>query len=125
MAVARQLAGRGRPLPSAEEQREWERERVSRLKGGKDYYSIALDYEGFFEFLRNAAGDPAPGTTGRVLPPFDKRDLAIWTGMVAVKVKGFEEESRRAEEEERKKSEAEGLQRAEAAVDAWRPRPKL
>jgi hypothetical protein len=98
---------------------------VSRLKGGKDYYSIALDYEGFFEFLRNTAGDPAPGTTGRVLPPFDKQDLAIWTGMVAVKVKGFEEESRRAEEEEKRKRDAGDLQRAEAAVDAWRPRAKL
>ncbi|KAH6686480.1 thiol-specific monooxygenase [Plectosphaerella plurivora] len=125
VAVARQLAGRGKALPPVEEQREWERERVSRLKGGKDYYSIALDYEGLFEFLRNTAGEPAPGTTGRVLPPFDKRDLAIWTGMVAVKVKGFKEESRRAEEEEKRKRDAGDLQRAEAAVDAWRPRAKL
>lgn len=45
--------------------------------------------------------------------------------MVAVKVKGFVEESRRAEEEEKRKRQAEELQRAEAAVDAWRPRAKL
>lgn len=125
VAVARQLAGRGRALPPVQEQLEWEKERVARLKGGKDYYSIALDYEGFFEFLRNIAGDPHPGTSGRVLPPFDKRDLSVWTGMVAVKVKGFEDDARKAEEAEKKTRDLEALQKAEAAVESWRPKAKL
>lgn len=100
MAVARKLAGRGRPLPSIDEQQAWEAKRVAEKGGGKDYYSIAPDYQGFLEFLREIAGEPASGTTGRVLPRFDPEWLKVWTGMVAVKIRGFEEETRRAEEEE-------------------------
>lgn len=99
VAVARHLAGRAKALPLVEEQRNWEEERVARLKGGKDYYSIAPDYGTFLEFLRDIAGDPAPGTTGRTLPPFDKAWLDVWTGMVTHKIKAFERETRRAEEE--------------------------
>lgn len=97
--MARHLAGRAKPLPPTEEQREWEKERVVKFKGGKDYYSIAPDYESFLEFLRNIASDPQPGTTGRTLPPFDKKWLDVWTGMVTYKIKGFEREARRAEDE--------------------------
>ncbi|KAM0274377.1 hypothetical protein ACHAQH_007914 [Verticillium albo-atrum] len=125
VAVARLLAGRARPLPSLPEQLEWELKRVAELKGGKNYYSIALDYEGFFEYLRYIAGDPAPGTTGRVLPPFDKGSLAIWTGMVTTKIKGFEEDARKAESELQKEREQADLQRAQAAVESWSPRAKL
>lgn len=70
--------------------------------GGKDYYSIAPDYQQFFEFLREIAGEPAPGTTGRVLPKFDPELLKVWTGMVAAKLRGFEESRRKAEEELKK-----------------------
>lgn len=99
MAVARHLAGRAKALPPVEEQRKWEEERVVKFKGGKDYYSIAPDYAGFLELLRNIAGDPAPGTTGRRLPPFDQKWLEIWTEMVGYKIQGFERKARRAERE--------------------------
>lgn len=71
---------------------------MAERKGGKDYYSIAPDYGKFFELLRNIAGDPAPGTTGRVLPPFDSKWLEIWTGMVATKIGGFQRKRKKAEE---------------------------
>lgn len=98
MAVARHLAGRAKSLPSVPEQLEWERKRVAERGGGKDYYSIAPDYGAFFELLRDIAGDPAPGTTGRVLPPFDEKWLELWTGMVAHKIQGFQRKRKRAEE---------------------------
>ncbi|KAG7129311.1 Thiol-specific monooxygenase like protein [Verticillium longisporum] len=125
VAVARLLAGRARPLPSRSEQLEWEQKRVAELEGGKNYYSIALDYEGFFEYLRYIAGDPTPGTTGRVLPPFDKASLAIWTGMVATKIKGFEEDARKAELEIRSQQEHETQQRLRGIIGNWSPRAKL
>jgi len=100
VAVARHLAGRGRSLPSIAEQQAWEAKRAAEKGGGKDYYSIAPDYQAFLELLREIAGEPAPGTTGRVLPKFEPEWLKIWTGMVTTKIRGFEEERARAEEEE-------------------------
>ncbi|KAK4442954.1 hypothetical protein QBC34DRAFT_312070 [Podospora aff. communis PSN243] len=99
VAVARHLAGRGRALPPIAEQQAWEARRVALRGGGKNYYSIAPDYEEFFEFLREIAGDPAEGTTGRVLPKFDAAWLKIWAGMTGPKIRGFEESRRLAEEE--------------------------
>ena len=96
VAIARRLAGRGKALPSVPDQLEWERRRVAEKKGGKDYYSIAPDYEIFFEFLREIAGDPATGTTGKVLPKFDPEWLKLWTGMVATKIGGWQRKRKRA-----------------------------
>ncbi|KAH6876346.1 hypothetical protein B0T10DRAFT_521172 [Thelonectria olida] len=101
VAVARFLAGRAKALPSIPEQLEWERKRVSEKKGGKDYYSIAPDYGEFFEFLRDIAGEPAPGTTGRQLPPFDPKWLDIWAEMPLVKLQGWERKRKAAEEAEK------------------------
>ncbi|KAI2641672.1 FAD/NAD(P)-binding domain-containing protein [Hypomontagnella submonticulosa] len=98
VAVARHLAGRAKALPPIPEQLEWERKRVAERGGGKDYYSIAPDYGAFFEFLRGVAGEPAPGTAGRVLPQFDEKWLELWTGMVAHKIEGFQRKRKRAEE---------------------------
>ncbi|KAK3328722.1 hypothetical protein B0H66DRAFT_486991, partial [Apodospora peruviana] len=103
VAVARHLAGRARPLPSIAEQQAWEAKRVAEKRGGKDYYAIAPDYREYFELLRDIAGDPAPGTTGRNLPKFDPEWLKIWTGMVVTKIKGFERERERAVREEQVK----------------------
>ncbi|KAK0631224.1 thiol-specific monooxygenase [Immersiella caudata] len=99
VAVARHLAGRARALPSISEQQAWEARRVSLKGGGKNYYSIAPDYQEFFDFLREIAGDPAEGTTGRVLPKFDPAWLKIWVGMTGPKIRGFEESRRLAEED--------------------------
>ena len=99
VAVARFLAGRSRPLPPVEEQEAWERNRVAVLRGGKSYYSIAPNFEEFFTFLRDIAGEPAPGTTGLGLPPFDKKWLELWAGMVAPKIKAWENARRRAEDD--------------------------
>jgi hypothetical protein len=101
VAVARHLSGRANPLPPIAEQREWEKKRVEALGGGKPYYSIAPNYEEFFELLRGIAGDPVEGTTGRVLPKFDRQMLDVWAGMVAPKLESWERERKRAEREGR------------------------
>lgn len=100
VAIARLLAGRGKALPPKEEQRKWEEDRVAKFKGGKDYYSIAPNYSEYLEFLRDTAGSPASGTTGRTLPPFDDKWLDVWQGMVKHKIQGFERDAQKAEEEE-------------------------
>lgn len=69
------------------------------LKGGKSYYSIAPKFEEFFGFLRDVAGDPASGTTGLSLPPFDKKWLELWAGMVAPKIRAWEKARQKAEDE--------------------------
>ncbi|KAF2095767.1 thiol-specific monooxygenase [Rhizodiscina lignyota] len=98
VAIARQLSGRGKTLPPIKEQKEWEKRRAEALRGGKAYYSIAPNYEEFFEFLRGIAGEPVEGTTGVRLPPFDKSWLQIWAGMVAPKIEFWERARKRAEE---------------------------
>lgn len=100
VAVARHLAGRAKALPSVPEQLEWERRRVAEKRGGKDYYSIAPNYGDFFELLRDIAGEPAAGTTGRKLPPFDPGWLELWTGMTTTKIQGWQRKRKRAEEAE-------------------------
>lgn len=90
------------------EQLEWERQRVLVRGEGKNFYAVGPDFEEYFEFLRAIAGDPEPGTTGRVLPPFDKKWLEIWTGMVATKIGGWQRKRKRAEEEERSQKEGRG-----------------
>ncbi|KAF4924089.1 Thiol-specific monooxygenase [Colletotrichum viniferum] len=99
VAVARLLAGRGNPLPSKEEQKEWERKRVAELGGGKAYYTIASDYKTVFEYFRSVAGDPERGTTGRVLPPFDDSLLDLWATMGTAKSKSWQDSRKKAEDE--------------------------
>jgi hypothetical protein len=98
VAVARHLAGRANPLPSIPDQLEWERRRVAEKVGGKNYYSIAPNYEEFFEFLRGIAGEPAASTTGRVLSRFNPEWLKVWVEMVDTKIGGWQRKRKRAQE---------------------------
>lgn len=59
------------------------------------------------------------------MPPFDKRFLEVWVNMAAVKIRGFEEDARRAEEELEKKRQKQNRQKAQAAISAWAPQAKL
>lgn len=110
VAVARTFAGRAKPLPPVEEQREWERKRVEALRGGKAYYSIAPHHAEFFELLRDIAGEPEHGTPGRPFPSFDKAWAELWTGRNAENVLGWEQA--------RKRSREEGMQGMEGTVRA-------
>lgn len=70
---------------------------MNEKRGGKDYYSIAPDYEGFFEYLRGIAGEPAEGTSGRKLPAFDPQWLVIWGDMVAPRLESWRRKRKEAE----------------------------
>ncbi|OCK84329.1 FAD/NAD(P)-binding domain-containing protein [Lepidopterella palustris CBS 459.81] len=106
VAIARHLSGRAKDLPPVKEQKEWERKRVEALGGGKSYYSIAPNYENFFEFLRDFAGDPVLGTTGLALPPFDKKWQEEWEEMIAPKIKAWKRARQRAEEGDKGRTRA-------------------
>ncbi|KAL1606159.1 hypothetical protein SLS60_003560 [Paraconiothyrium brasiliense] len=70
VAMARVFAGRA-PLPSCIEMKAWEQERIVERGDGPSFWVLMPDFERYFEDLRAIAGEPASGTTGRVLPRYD------------------------------------------------------
>ncbi|KAH7329607.1 thiol-specific monooxygenase [Stachybotrys elegans] len=72
VTAARVLAGRS-SLPSRQEMEEWERERLSTKGDGPPFWTLMPDFETHFEAYRKIAGEPEPGTTGRVLPKYDEK----------------------------------------------------
>ncbi|KAI9147273.1 Flavin-containing monooxygenase FMO [Paramyrothecium foliicola] len=69
--AARLLAGRAKPLPSLDEMKQWEAERIAKRGDGAKFSLIFPDFEDYFENLRELAGDGAPGV-GRKLPKFKR-----------------------------------------------------
>ncbi|KAF4545482.1 Thiol-specific monooxygenase [Lasiodiplodia theobromae] len=98
VAAARVLAGRA-ALPSKEAMLQWERDRLKERGEGKPFYTLAPDWEAYFEDLRAIAGDPAPGTTGRVLPKFDKQWLKTFEEVLGIRLNWWKSETERAEAE--------------------------
>ncbi|OGM45768.1 monooxygenase [Aspergillus bombycis] len=72
VAAARVLAGKAQ-LPSLEEQRRWEQDRIAKKGDGPGFLMINPDFEAYFEQLRQLAGEPAEGKPGRILPPFKQQ----------------------------------------------------
>lgn len=98
VAAARVLAGRA-ALPSQEAMRQWEADTVAACGDGVPFYNIAPDFAGYFEGLRRLAGEPAPGTTGRVLPPFQKQWADAFDEIVSLRLAWWEKERRKAQAE--------------------------
>lgn len=69
VAAAKVLAGRGN-LPSIEDQKKWEEDRISVKGDGPGFSLIYPDFEAYFEALRQIAGTSGPG---RILPQFDQK----------------------------------------------------
>jgi hypothetical protein len=67
--AARILAGRA-TLPSVEEQKKWEKDRVHETADGPKFTMINPEFEAYFETLRGLAGEDGPG---RRLPAFERR----------------------------------------------------
>ena len=96
VAAARVLAGRA-TLPSAEDMEKWERNTSETNGNGLSFFNIGIDYEGYFEALRSLAGDPAPGTTGRVLPKYEKWWEEEFLQVIEARKRWWEQERRIAE----------------------------
>lgn len=69
VATARVLDGYAK-LPSREEMEQWELDRLAKRGDGSSFWTLMPDFEEHFGDLRDLAGDPVPGTTGRVLPRY-------------------------------------------------------
>lgn len=62
------------------------------------FFDFSSDFEGYFEGLRLLAGEPAVGSTGRVLPKYDpKWKDSFVEVIVKARVKWWEQERRKAE----------------------------
>ncbi|KAL1858297.1 hypothetical protein VTK73DRAFT_7852 [Phialemonium thermophilum] len=96
VAVARFLAGRAK-LPSQKEMQKWEHDLAAERGDGVLFYTISPEFEDYFEALRSIAGEPAPGTTGRVLPKFDPRWAEAFSEIVTLRNQWWERERQKAE----------------------------
>ncbi|EKG12696.1 Flavin-containing monooxygenase FMO [Macrophomina phaseolina MS6] len=98
VAAARVLAGYA-SLPSKDHMLQWEKDRLAERGEGKPFYTLAPDWEAYFEALREIAGEPAVGTTGRVLPKFDKQWLKTFEEVLEIRLNWWKSEAQRAETE--------------------------
>ncbi|KAI0204870.1 putative dimethylaniline monooxygenase [Astrocystis sublimbata] len=95
VAVARVLAGRAK-LPSREEMRKWEADRVAKIGDNVSFLGLIPDFEVHYEALRDIAGDPQPGTEGRVLPKYDPAWGEAFWGMIKYRQGWWESEADKA-----------------------------
>ncbi|PWY91587.1 FAD/NAD(P)-binding domain-containing protein [Aspergillus sclerotioniger CBS 115572] len=77
VAAARVLAGKAQ-LPSVEEQRKWEQDRIAVKGDGPAFTTINPDFPEYFETLRQLAGEPKEGEPGRRLPPFEAEWMDVF-----------------------------------------------
>ena len=96
VAVARVVAGRAK-LPTQEDMRKWEEEKMERNGDGLAFFNIGLDFEEYFEGLRMLAGDPAPGSSARALPRFEKRWVEGLTTIIELRKRWWKKERMIAE----------------------------
>ncbi|KAK2786672.1 hypothetical protein FQN52_007680 [Onygenales sp. PD_12] len=86
--AARVLAGRAQ-LPPLDVQKKWEVDRIAYKGDGVPFTALAPDFEEYFNFVRDLAGNPKDGAPGRRLPKFDpewvktfraghQRRVAMW-----------------------------------------------
>jgi hypothetical protein len=81
VAAARILAGRVQ-LPDRSVMDQWEETRLAERGDGTRFWTLHPDIESHFEELRAFAGEPAPGTTGRVLPKYEKEWEDVWWRLI-------------------------------------------
>ena len=77
---------------------EWERRRVEEKGDGAQFWALMPDFEHHFEAYRALAGDPAPGTTGRVLPRYEPDWGETFWELIDARVTWWKDEAARAYE---------------------------
>ncbi|KAK4504410.1 hypothetical protein PRZ48_005326 [Zasmidium cellare] len=73
--AARHLAGRAKPLPSLQDMRKWEEERIKVKGDGAKFGLVFPDFEEYFEGLRDLAGEEG---SGRRLPKFKREWVEVF-----------------------------------------------
>ncbi|KAJ0272133.1 hypothetical protein CBS470a_012828 [Colletotrichum nupharicola] len=100
VAAARVFAGRGR-LPSTNEMEKWEGDRLAKRGDGVPFFTLSPDFEEYFETLRSVAGEPVPGSTGRILPKFDPKWLEAFADVINARVDWWKKETEKAEKQQK------------------------
>jgi hypothetical protein len=77
--------------------RGWEQDRIAKVGDGVSFFTISDNLEEYFESLRILAGEPADGTTGRVLPKYEKAWIDAFQRVVAMRNRWWDQERRKAE----------------------------
>ncbi|KAF4457444.1 thiol-specific monooxygenase [Fusarium albosuccineum] len=93
VAAARVFAGHA-VLPSHEEMGAWEQARLIEKGDGPPFWALLPDFERHFEALRAIAGDPAAGTTGRVLPKYEHQWEETFWKLIHERIAWWEETAR-------------------------------
>ncbi|KAL5113426.1 hypothetical protein ACEQ8H_008694 [Pleosporales sp. CAS-2024a] len=93
--AARILSGRA-TLPSVDQQRQWEQDRIAQKGDGPAFALIHPDFEEYFETLRKLAGEPKDGMLGRRLPPYDNKWFEVFMAGHEIRKKWWREENERA-----------------------------
>lgn len=75
---------------------QWEKNRAATIGDGLRFFNIAPDYKGYFEDLRRLAGEPAPGSKGRVLPVFEDWWADEFSTIVEARKRWWEKEAEKA-----------------------------
>lgn len=105
VAAARYFAGRA-GLPPRGEMEGWEARRVAEKGDSAPFWALMPDFETHFEALRAIAGDPAPGTTGRVLPSYENEWGNEFWRLIEDRIAWWKSEAARAESGLREQSNA-------------------
>lgn len=93
--AARVLAGRA-DLPSLEEQRRWEQDRIALKGDGVAFTLLFPDFEKYFNEVRKLAGEPKEGQPGRRLPLFKKEWFEVFMAGHELRKKWWREQNERA-----------------------------
>lgn len=97
--AARYLAGRIK-LPSVEEQKKWEDDRIAYKGDGVPFTAIYPDFEIYFETVRKLAGEPTSDGKGRKLPAFDRKWVEDFQKGHKRRIKWWQEQNKEARERE-------------------------
>ncbi|KAF7555917.1 hypothetical protein G7Z17_g1794 [Cylindrodendrum hubeiense] len=95
VTAARVLAGHA-DLPSQSDMEKWEQARVAERGDGPGFWTLLPDFENHFEALRAIAGEPAPGTIGRVLPKYDAKWAEAFWEFVNKRIEWWEKDATEA-----------------------------
>jgi len=115
-AIARVFAGKAK-LPPASEQKQWVEDRLAKIPaGGFAFIKIGDNFEGYFESLRQLAGQPTQGSPGHVLPKFDPAWVEVFAGTLQNKIGFWKKVKVIAERHAKAQKEGRPYDRTEAPI---------